>query len=328
MVTVTPWSSRCDPYPCRAVCSETTAFRWKLADAWWLDPIAVEQARASRPPARFAAEYRAEFVGASDGLLDPEDIRACVADYALVATDRANGGDAIIGLDWGNRYDSQAIVVVSMLDDHGVNTAPVLYLPWLEISQRPYEDQVAEVVQLAHYQARASGWADTWIDRDSAKYGNGAWTVLEGKAVRFAGRKRAPKGYAIRKIMTERNGVGAAPSEALERRLGSHLVESRHSRQESKERDYGMLRGLLQARRIVLPQSERLLRELAGSPMRPPGRVGYESRRGRRPCMTTSPTRWRWPRALSRPTQWAATSRTRQPGPSTRSTGCRRRAGF
>jgi hypothetical protein len=59
------------------------------------------------------------------------------------------------------------------------------------------------------------------------------------------------------------NGVGAMPSEELIRRLGRRVVGI-HSSQRSKEDAYSRLRALLSDRRLVLPDSIELMRQLQG----------------------------------------------------------------
>jgi hypothetical protein len=66
-------------------------------------------------------------------------------------------------------------------------------------------------------------------------------------------------------VRTETNGVGAYPSEELNRRLGGRVrVSPSATTQKSKEDAYGRLRVLLAQRAIVLPQHDELLRQLGG----------------------------------------------------------------
>jgi len=125
-----------------------SAFRWKLADCEWISPATIEAARLTLSPLRFAAEYEGEFVGSGDSYFARSDLLACVADYPLR---RLGGGaePAVMGLDWGRARDAHAVVLAGLVDDYGVNDGPVVALPWLETSRRPYGEQVAEVAGLA-----------------------------------------------------------------------------------------------------------------------------------------------------------------------------------
>lgn len=125
----------------------TRTYRWKLLDAPWIHPAVVEAARKSLPPLRFRAEYEGEFITSGDAYFDRSDILACTADYPL----RADGDrmPASCGLDWGRQQDAHAIVLAGALYDWGVNPHPVVILPWVETSRRPYGAQVSEVEKLA-----------------------------------------------------------------------------------------------------------------------------------------------------------------------------------
>ena len=60
---------------------DVRTFRWMLGQAPWISQSVIDSARATLPPARFAAEYLGEFVGAADAFLDPQDVLDCVAGY-------------------------------------------------------------------------------------------------------------------------------------------------------------------------------------------------------------------------------------------------------
>jgi hypothetical protein len=76
--------------------------------------------------------------------------------------------------------------------------------------------------------------------------------------------ERRGRGFAVRKFVTEMNGVGAMPSEELARRLGRQRVVGVHTSQRSKEDGFSRLRALLSDRRLVLPDNLELLRQLQG----------------------------------------------------------------
>jgi hypothetical protein len=126
----------------------TRAFRWKLTDCAWISAATIEAARATLSPLRFAAEYEGAFVGGADAYFPREDLLACTADYPLARL--GNGTEPVTaGLDWGRARDAHAVVLAGVAHDYGVNGRPVVVLPWVETSRRPYGAQVAEVAALA-----------------------------------------------------------------------------------------------------------------------------------------------------------------------------------
>ena len=110
-----------------------TAYTWKLTDCAWVSPEVVEQARRALPGPQFRAEYEGIWLDGGDTLIPAEDIDACVADYPLSRD--GHGMPAAMGLDWGRR-DFQAIAVVSVCQDYGVNGRTLVCVPWIERSRR------------------------------------------------------------------------------------------------------------------------------------------------------------------------------------------------
>lgn len=125
----------------------TATFQWKTADAWWISPATIEAARATMSDLRFRAEYLGEWVPSGSAFFSSDDLRAAVADFPMVSD--GCGMPASAGLDWGRRQDSHAVVLAGLLDDFGANGRPVVVVPWVEVSRRPYAAQVDEVVRLA-----------------------------------------------------------------------------------------------------------------------------------------------------------------------------------
>jgi hypothetical protein len=125
----------------------TRTFTWRLTDAPWITPAAVESARRTLSPLRFRAEYEGEWIGSGDSYFDREDLLAAVADYEM--TRDGAGAPAVMGVDWGNVRDRHAVVIAGLLSDFGVNARPVLIVAWCETRQRKYDQQVAEIMDLA-----------------------------------------------------------------------------------------------------------------------------------------------------------------------------------
>lgn len=242
----------------------TTTFQWRLKDAPWIDEATVEHARKTYPALRFQAEFEGEFVGTTDALFPAAELRAAVAPYRLVAPDEARGEEIVVGVDWGRAFDRHAVVALGIVEDYGANDAPVLFIPWLETSQRPYTEMVATVAALVRHRRRLSFREPFYSRPIRESMGNG-WTLHETGATVFTKEQQEARrrGYFVRTLVTEMNGVGAMPTEELVRRLGRRVVGV-HSSQRSKEDAFSRLRALLSDRRIALPDDLELLRQLQG----------------------------------------------------------------
>jgi len=243
----------------------TRTSQWKLTDAPWITSSVVEHARATLPPLRFQAEFEGEFVGASDALFPPADLKAALCSYPLLEPDDARGEEIVVGLDWGRAFDRHAVVALGVLEDYGANEHPILFIPYLETSQRPYTEMVMAVASIVQAgQRRFRRYAPFYSRSRVERMGNG-WTLHESAATVLTREQeeQRSRGYSVRTLVTEMNGVGAMPSEELARRLGRRVVGV-HSSQRSKEDAYSRLRALLSDRRLVLPDNVELLRQLQG----------------------------------------------------------------
>ena len=264
ILTSTPWAMEGAFYRSylagRDEVAGTRSFQWRLADAPWITPEVVEQYRATLPPLRFRAEFEGEFVGATDALFPPADIKAAVASYALLLPVDARGEEIVVGVDWGRAFDRHAVVALGMLDDYGANADPILFVPWLETSQRPYSEMVEVVASIA--QRRRTLVFSPFYSRSQVDRLPGDLSLHEsGATIRSS--DVPGSGYSVRTLVTEMNGVGAMPSEELARRMGRR-VSGIHSSQRSKEDAYSRLRALLSDRRLVLPDHVELIRQLQG----------------------------------------------------------------
>lgn len=245
----------------------TCSFTWKLIDAPWITHDVVEHARATLPPLRFRAEFEGEFVGTSDALFSPGELRDALCPYSLIPPDKAQGGECVVGVDWGRAFDRHAVVVLSVLEDFGRNPDPVLFIPWLETSQRPYTEMVQAVASLARVSDRRVLIVDPFYSRPRPeRMGQNGWVLHETPGLTLLTEEQKAqraRGYAVRALVTEMNGVGAMPSEELQRRLGRRVMGI-HSTQRSKEDSFSRLRALLSDSRLVLPDNIELLRQLQG----------------------------------------------------------------
>jgi hypothetical protein len=244
-------------------------FQWALRDADWIAEAVIEQARATLPPLRFAAEFEGRFVGREDAYFDPDSILRAVAAYAPLQPEQANGEAVVLGLDHGRAYDRHAIVALGVLDDYGRNEQPLLFVPYAETSQRSYPDQMAVIVGLARPRPRGASWQPRLYDPDKVTKDR-RYTFVEDTrylAVRPASvppPEFAP-GYGVVQVVSEMNGVGYGVTEELQARLrGTTPVVGVHTTQRSKEEWMARLRSWLGQGRLVLPDDEELLRHLRG----------------------------------------------------------------
>lgn len=223
---------------------DVAVFRWALRDAHWISAGFIAQQRALLPAVRFRAEYDGQFVDGGSGLFSRTELMDAVAPYPLVDPARATGGTVLLGCDWGRARDSHALAMIGCLNDGGANPDPVMFVPWLEASQRSYSDQVDRITRLARVGPQALSRA--WLPGPTQ------------------GRRITPihGAYEVVRVFTEANGVGAAPSEGLVARLGAQ-VQAVTTTQRSKELAFSRLQGFLSSRQLVLPDHPQLLRELS-----------------------------------------------------------------
>jgi hypothetical protein len=244
--------------------SGVRTFRWRRLDCPWITQEAVEQARKTLSPARFRAEFEGEFVGTSDALFPLDEIRACTAAYNLLSPTEARGEEVVAGVDWGRAFDRHALVCVGVLEDFSRNEHPHLFIPYLDTSQRTYTEMVESVVSVVgERQRRTITLSSPFYSRPIVESMGNGWTLHETAATLPWKAVKEERGFRVRALVTETNGVGAMPSEELRRRLGRRVIPI-HSSQRSKEDGYSRLRALLSDRRIVLPDSLELTRQLAG----------------------------------------------------------------
>lgn len=121
--------------------------RWRRQDAWWISEAVVEAMRESMSPLQFAAEYEGEFIVSGDAYFKREELLAAVCDFEMVKYP-AFPLEATMGLDWGRRQDSHAIVLAGQLDDYGMNSRPIIVVPYVEISRRNYPAQIEEITEM------------------------------------------------------------------------------------------------------------------------------------------------------------------------------------
>lgn len=246
---------------------EYQSWHWPSSTSPLVNEADLEQIRQTTNPIEFAREYLAEWADSSGALLSPDEINRAVLDYPLIEpelverqgrsrTRRYLSGTetrwelppVVAGIDWGSVRDANAVALVAAVDDDGLNV-PV---------------------------ATASHAGDyvffiPWLEvHHKMLYGE-----FIGRLVDLA------KHYNVQTMATETNGVGAFPSEELERMmLRAHtdgqlarwhghttFVEPVWTDNRRKQAMFGRMKGMLQSGRLVLPRHPELLKQLAALEM-------------------------------------------------------------
>lgn len=211
------------------------AWHWPSTISPLVDKDLLEEIRRRETAEYFVREFLAEWTDAAGAYFSEAEIMGCVADYEMCAPedlerwlDRPFAASA--GVDWGNHADANALVLVGVLEDFGLNEAPdgrmVFFLPWLEVHYRmPYTDFIRRIVDVA-------------------------------------GR------YALETVTSELNGVGQYPTEHLRNALytadRAAYVAQVTTTAKRKQSGFAMIKVLLQNKQLVLPRHPELLKQLRG----------------------------------------------------------------
>jgi len=213
-----------------------TAWHWPSSVSPLVDDVLLEQIRQRESSEYFKREFLAEWTDSAGAYFSEAEIMDAVADYGMCApADLESWIDrpyvAAGGIDWGYAHDANALTLVSVLEDFGLNRGVLrddlaLFIPWFEVRHNwPYSQFIDRIVETA------------------------------GK-------------YHIRVLASETNGVGQYPTEDLRRRaheagrgcyVSSVVTDARR-----KQSGFSMIKGLLQRNRLVLPRDPELLKQLRG----------------------------------------------------------------
>jgi hypothetical protein len=166
---------------------------------------------------------------------------------ALIDPSQGNGEMVVAGVDWRAAQDANPLVLIAALADGNLNlqrhrSHVVYFIPYLEERfGMPYSQFVDRVVEVA--------------ERPLVQN-----VVALGPITRL--------GFFMRYVASERNGVGAMPTEVLarkmwEQRLHVGKVEGIHTDARRKQTAFGAIKLLLQQGRLVLPRHPELLRQLS-----------------------------------------------------------------
>jgi len=218
------------------------SWHWPSSISPLVDRNLLEEIRKRETDDYFRREYLAEWTDETGSFLTEAEITAAVADYQMLSPDQIGGMSpwdreserrerlftCAGGVDWAFSVDAQALVLVSALDDGGLNPGSEhrYYLPWMQYAYRtPYAQWVATVTAAA-------------------------------------------RGYGMRVIASETNGVGAFPTESLADEmsragLGCH-VAAVWTDTRRKQSGFGKIKMMLQRDLLVLPREPELLKQLRG----------------------------------------------------------------
>lgn len=230
------------------------SWHWPSSISPLMDQELLEDIRQRENPITFEREYEAKWADASGALLTPDELQQSVVDYDLIEPDRVHRHDfqwrsgfdgrqewrvpsAVAGVDYGAARDAHALAVVAAVDDQGWNDGDhVLCVPWLEVHHKmAYAAFLERVVAVA-------------------------------------------QGYNLESVASETNGVGAFPTEQLGRLMWDRRQSLAHPYKRTlvvpvwtdarrKQSMFGMLKGLLQSGRLILPRHPELLSQLAALQM-------------------------------------------------------------
>lgn len=208
------------------------SFHWPSTASPLVDQDLLATFKATMTTRDYEREVEAKWVDDQGAYFTAAELDNAVADYELIAPEKAHGQTAVAGVDWGFN-DSNALVLLGVLDDQELNRGRhqnelVYFLPWLEHHHKmPYSQFIDRIAEVA-------------------------------------------RGYSLTRIISETNGVGQMPTQVLANTIDRqrHLMR-RHTAvtrvvtdNRRKTSGYGALKVLLQQGRMVLPRHPELLKQL------------------------------------------------------------------
>lgn len=208
-----------------------------LVDRKWLRGV-----KERTPADTFEREYEAKWTDEAGAYFSTADLAAASAPYDLLSPAALRKErlfaprrrfPAVVGVDWGMARDQNALAVVSVLEDEGLNGNPGdwrFFVPWLDARHRwAWADFIEELVGIA-------------------------------------------RAYDVHTFASETNGVGAYPTDDLRTKVQAasrrgelpywSVVSPVWTDARRKQSGFGMMRMLLQTGRLVLPQDPELLKQL------------------------------------------------------------------
>lgn len=211
------------------------SWHWPSSASPLVDETLLEEIRKQNSAEYFRREFLAEWTDDSGSYFKESELMGAVADYRMCAPEDLDwfldGRYAAAGgVDWGLN-DANVLTLVSVLEDHGVNRDLLgdklaFFIPWYEARHKwPYTQFIERIVETAGF-------------------------------------------YHLPVIASEVNGVGQYPTTMLQDRMSERAhyspVVPVVTDVRRKQSGFGMIKGLLQAHRLVLPRDPELLKQLRG----------------------------------------------------------------
>jgi hypothetical protein len=207
---------------------KVASWHWPSRVSPMVDEEFLADIKGRSSPSYYEREYEAVWLDEQGAYFTTAELEGACEDYELVDpadidAARACGG-VVGGVDWGGRRDAHALAVVGA---------------------RGFDERGRARYWLPFLEERFDLSFDGWIDR-----------LLEiGEPFRF------------QRLASETNGIGMMPSEALAREFSNaglgYVVEGVTTTARLKEDCFGLVRLLLQQRRLGLPRFPALLKQLA-----------------------------------------------------------------
>ncbi|MCK0516977.1 terminase large subunit domain-containing protein [Williamsia sp. DF01-3] len=214
------------------------SFHWPSSISPLISETDLEEIRQREAPHYFNREYMAEWTDESGAYFTTEEIENSVADYQLIRPQESRGRYTVVGgIDWGMSRDANAVVYLAASGDTELNRDKFGDTPMFFV---PWLE--------AHHRMPYADFIDRLVD--NARY------------------------FGVHRYVSETNGVGQFPTQALQDKLhkewyggGGSLqqltwVNGVHTDTSRKSGGFGRIKGLLQQGRLVLPRHPDLLRQL------------------------------------------------------------------
>lgn len=214
--------------------SGVESFQWASDASPMVSREVLDEWRPTMTERQYRAEILAEWVDEAGAYFTAEELDACTAAFEMIRPGHARGQSAVAGVDWGVSHDACALVVVGVLADGGENVElvgeePVFVVAWAEAAHR----------------FGLNRWAEHVAEVSDPTAG----------------------GFDMFQVASEANGVGSGPTETLQsafaqrglRRWAARPVWTDLRRKVSA---YGVVKLLVEQRRLVLPRFPPLLAQL------------------------------------------------------------------
>lgn len=182
----------------------------------------VERIKDKITDEEYRTEILGEWIGDEDAYFDYELVESCITDYDLVEASQVKEGVVWGGVDWAARGRDDTVVMF-------VNK---LFLADLGLSKQ------GSVFIVPYFEAYSKTNYTTVIER-----------IIE-----------LSKSFHIQKIVSETNGIGDMPTQALEQ--AGMKVEGLFTTAQNKVNGYGRMKILMQAGRLIIPREPELIKQL------------------------------------------------------------------